>query len=321
MQWLKKGRIFAPDGSLWWAKQYAFPATPLLRRNAQGREVLRIYLTCCDDSMVGRLGWVDVDPDDPSHVLDFAKEPLVGPGQPGTFDENGMLPTCILRAGEEVRCYYVGYQLGQQLRYYQFAGLLISKDDGETFQRWRRTSILERSDTELVNRTSTFVMPLPSHLATNGNAWRMWYVGGSEWVWVDFPDGKKYMPRYNLRVVDSPDGKHWPDSGRIALDFDSDDVYAFGRPWVIDNPTGGWRMFYSYRTRSKGYRLGMADSPDLETWTRKDDQIGIDVSADGWDSEGIEYGATFQRGNRMYLFYNGNHCGKTGFGWAELESW
>jgi hypothetical protein len=309
MRWQKRGRIYCPDGSLWWAQKYAFPPCPVPRGDR-----LRIYLTCCDADGVGRMGWVDVDPDDPSRVIEVAKEPIFGPGQPGAFDENGMLPTCIVPNGNELRCYYVGYQLGHKLRYYQFAGLCISRDGGDTFTRWRKTPVIDRSDTELVNRTSTFVMP-------HKGGWRMWYVGGSEWVWVDFPGGRKHMPRYNLRVIDSPDGLHWPDHGKVALDFDGDDVYAFGRPWVVALPDGGWRMLYSLRTRSKGYRLGMADSPDLDHWTRKDPEVGIDVSLDGWDSESVEYGAVHQHGARTYLFHNGNNCGQTGFGWAELVHW
>jgi hypothetical protein len=263
--------------------------------------------------MVGRMSWLDVDPDDPGRILELGREPLLEPGQPGTFDENGLLPTCLVQVGDELRCYYVGYQLGAQVRYYQFAGLAISRDGGQTFERWRRTPLLERSEAELVNRTSTFVMP-------HGDGFRMWYVGGSEWAWVDGPEGRKHMPCYSLRVIDSRDGLSWPDRGRVVLELD-EDVYAFGRPWVVPRPDGGWRMFYSYRTRSRGYRIGMADSSDLESWIRRDDEVGIDVSPSGWDSESIEYGALFRHGERVYLFYNGNRCGATGFGWAELQAW
>jgi len=309
MKWTKLGRIFVPDGSIWWQKQYAFPPTPLLRTADDGTEILRLYCAFRDDAGVGRLGWVDVDPADPARVVGVSPEPILTDGEPGTFDENGLLPTRVMCVGEEIWCYYVGYQLGYKVRYYQFAGLAISRDGGETFTRWRRTPILERSDSELTNRTSTFVMQ-------DEGVFKMWYVGGSEWVWVN----GKYMPRYELKYVESPDGKHFPDSGATAIPLE-DGEYALGRPWIVEHD-GRMKLILSSRTEAKGYRLTYAESFDRgRSWLRNDDEIGIDVSPEGWDSTGIQYGSIFEYQGRVYLFYNGNNCGETGFGHAILDSW
>ncbi len=309
MKWRKLGRIYAPDGSTWWQKKYAFPPTPLLLTGADGKETLRLYCTFCDENTVGRLGWVDVNPANPLQVLAVSKEPILADGQPGTFDENGLLPTRVMRVGDEIWCYYVGYQLGYKVRYYQFAGLAISTDGGESFQRWRRTPVLERSDSELVNRTSTFVLQ-------DEGVFKMWYVGGSEWVWIH----GKYMPRYELKYIESPDGKHFPDRGQTAIALEPGE-YALGRPWIIEHD-GRFKLILSSRTEAKGYRLTYAESFDRgRTWVRKDSEIGIDVSAEGWDSTGIQYGSLFEYQGKLYLFYNGNNCGETGFGCAELESW
>jgi hypothetical protein len=80
-------------------------------------------------------------------------------------------------------------------------------------------------------------------------------------------------------------------------------------------------MFYSVRTRSKGYRLGYAESVDGLNWTRKDEAIGIDVSDSGWDSQMIAYSSLVKHKDKVYLFYNGNNLGESGFGYAELEQW
>jgi len=77
-------------------------------------------------------------------------------------------------------------------------------------------------------------------------------------------------------------------------------------------------MFYSYRGE-KPYRIGYAESNDGITWIRKDDEIGIDVSQEGWDSEMIEYPFVIEHNNKQILFYNGNEYGKTGLGYAVLE--
>jgi predicted GH43/DUF377 family glycosyl hydrolase len=306
MRWTKRGLIYAPTGQHSWAKKYAFPPTPLFQAG-----VLRVYVAFCDEHTVGRIGWVDLDPDEPARVLAVSPRPVLDIGVPGAFDENGILPTTVLSHGDRLYLYYVGYQLGFKVRYYQFQGLAISSDGGQTFVRARQTPVIDRSDRELLNRTSAFVMH-------EGGVFRMWYVGGSEWTEVK----GKSLPVYNLRYLESPDGVTWPGEGRVCLDFQNADEHAFGRPWVLKEQ-GLYRMFYSVRTRSRGYRLGYAESPDGLSWQRLDDRIGIDVSPSpsAWDSEMIAYSSVVRHKDRVYLFYNGNNCGQTGFGYAELDSW
>ena len=305
MRWKKMGRIFVPDGRLWWAKKHAFPPTPHFLSD----QVLRLYVAFCDENTVGRLGFVDVDPADPARVLAVSEKPLLDVGAPGAFDENGVVPTSVVRVGNQLFLYYVGFQLGQKVRYYQFQGLAVSDDEGNTFARVSQVPILERSDREMLNRTSGFV------LRENGT-FRLWYVGGSEWTTVQ----GKPLPVYSIKYLESNDGKQWASEGQPCVNFQDADEHALGRPYVVAD-RDRYRMFYSIRSRSKGYRLGYAESPDGRAWTRKDDQVGIDVSPDGWDSQMVAYPAIARHQDKVYLFYNGNDCGHTGFGYATLQEW
>ena len=56
-------------------------------------------------------------------------------------------------------------------------------------------------------------------------------------------------------------------------------------------------------------------------WVRKDNDIGIDVSKKGWDSQMISYPSIVKYKDKVYMFYNGNDYGKDGFGYAILEEW
>jgi predicted GH43/DUF377 family glycosyl hydrolase len=306
MKWRKRGLIYVPDGKLPWAKKYAFPPTPYFVSD----RVVRMYVAFCDENTVGRIGFVELDAEDPSRVLRVSNKPVLDIGQPGAFDENGILPTCVVPVGRQLYLYYVGYQLGYKVRYFQFQGLAISDDGGNSFTRHSRVPVIDRSDKELLNRTSAFV------LRENG-VFKMWYVGGSSWV--EGAD-RKSLPVYNLRYLESPDGRSWPAEGEVALDFQSDNEHAFGRPWVFQS-SGRYHMLYSVRTKSKGYRLGYAESADARIWQRRDEAVGIDVSPAGWDSQMIAYPSVVNHKGRVYLFYNGNNCGETGFGYAVLEQW
>jgi predicted GH43/DUF377 family glycosyl hydrolase len=301
MRWAKQGRIYVPPGDVEWAQAYAFPPTPVLRDDG----VLRLYVAFCDAQTRGRVGWVDVRADAPGEIVGVSERPVLDIGAPGMFDENGVVPTRVIAVGDRLFMYYVGFQVGSQVKYFQFQGLAISTDGGASFERAQRVPVLERSDAEPLNRTSAFVRH-------TGGRFQMWYVGGGEWTEV----GGKPLPVYNLRYIESEDGIHWPGEGSVCLDFDNEDEHAFGRPWVWEED-GGLTMMYSVRTRSKDYRLGLARSIDEgRTWERHDDEVGIDVSPQGWDSEMVGYGSVVVGPATTYLFYNGNERGRTGFGYA-----
>jgi len=303
VHWQKRGRIYVPPGDVEWAQAYAFPPTP----HRLSDEVLRLYVAFCDADTVGRVGYVDVQVEAPEQIVGVSSEPVLDIGAPGMFDEYGVVPTCVVPVEDRLLMYYVGYQRGSKVSYFQFQGLAISSDRGESFEHAQRVPVLERSDAEPLNRTSAFVR-------RHGDGFQMWYVGGGEWTEVE----GKPLPVYNMRYIESSDGISWPGSGRVCLDFANDDEHAFGRPWVWDEG-GSLSMIYSIRTRSKDYRLGFARSADGVSWERHDEEVGIDVSDRGWDSEMVAYGSVVRSGDRTFLFYNGNGRGREGFGYAELE--
>jgi hypothetical protein len=65
------------------------------------------------------------------------------------------------------------------------------------------------------------------------------------------------------------------------------------------------------------YGTQHAVSRDGSTWTRLGRDEGIDVSADGWDSD---MPCVFDHGGRRFLLYAGNDFGNTGFGLAVQEA-
>ena len=124
------------------------------------------------------------------------------------------------------------------------------------------------------------------------------------------------MPIYDIRYLESLDGLNWPNAGRVVMPVSAAE-HGFGRPYVISD-ADGYRMHYSIRKRNPArYRMGYAISPDGLTWTRRDDELGIDVSPTGWDSDAIEYAAEFQSNGDTWLLYNGNDFGVTGIGLAQ----
>src|SRR5256885_13281525 len=108
MRWRKLGHVYAPTGEHVWARQYAHLPT----RVAWDERTIRVYFAGLDEQKFGRVGYVDVDANDPTRVLRVAREPVLDLGEPGAFDDSGVNPSCLLRVGERWRMYYIGWQRG-----------------------------------------------------------------------------------------------------------------------------------------------------------------------------------------------------------------
>lgn len=302
MKWRKRGRVFVPGGGSWWSQSHAHLPTAAVR--GDGR--IRVYYAALDDDSYGRIGYVDLDAEDPSRVLFEAPEPVLGLGELGGFDDSGVTPSCVIDVGGETWLYYIGWQRTGRAPYQLFTGLAISRDGGATFERYSRAPILDRTDDEPFSRGAPFVR-------ANDGAFRMWYWSCFKWSVED--DRVHY--NNEVRLAESRDGVHWTPRSIPCLVPEGPE-YSIGRPWVVRDGEL-FRMWYSVRSHGLPYRLGYAESRDGLTWRRLDDEVGLESSAEGWDSEMVCYPCVVDAAGARYLFYNGNGHGRTGFGYAVLE--
>ncbi|HEY9809871.1 MAG TPA: hypothetical protein V6D13_11145 [Halomicronema sp.] len=303
MKWKKLGLVYVANGEQNWAISHAYIPTSLML----DEEKIRIYAAFLDQERVGRIGFIDVDAKNPQRILKVSSKPVVDIGEPGTFDDNGVTPICVVKHNHKLYMYYVGWQLGVKVRYFLFLGLAISEDGGESFIRYSKVPVLERSNNELFVRSA-------AHVHRHENCWKMWYIASDKWINVC----EKQVPTYNIRYLESHDGVTWEKQGKICLDISGNDEYGFGRPFVMIEKNL-YKMWYSVRTISQGYRIGYAESSDGIRWIRKDEEVGIDVSQTGWDSQMICFACVQKTNYGTYMFYNGNNYGETGFGVAVLE--
>lgn len=305
MEWRKLGVVWNTYGSNAWAKTHGMGPTPIRLND----EVIRVFITCLDDQGRGRPGYVDVAAQDPTRVLGVSPCASLDIGEPGTFDDNGLMAISIVQTETNTLfMYYAGFEICTHIRYRIFSGLAVSKDGGETFKRHSQAPILDRTSKELFFRCGPFAM-------YDEGVFKLWYVAGSEWTSLN----GKPMPVYDLRYQESKDGIHWADTGTLSMAITGEDEHGFGRPWVVKRGPNDYQLFYSIRRRSfAAYRLGYAESTDGINWVRKDEEMGLDVSPGEFDSDAIMYSAVISVGDKTYCFYNGNNFGEQGFGVAEL---
>ncbi len=304
MKWRKLGLTYAPSGELWWARSYAtIPTAEVL-----DDERIRVYFASLDENRFGRIGYVDLDANDPTRVLNETREPILDIGELGTFDDSGVNPSCIISVDGKKYLYYIGWQRCERVPYMLFTGLAISEYPS-LFKRYSRVPVLDRTVHEPFSRSAPFVL-------YDEKFYRVWYWSCENW------SDENGSIHYNnvIRYTESADGIHWKNPGHICITPDWKKDYAVGRPWVVFDEKI-FKMWYSIRSMGKvSYRIGYAESIDGLTWIRKDQESGIALSDSGWDSEMICYPCVVDVKGKRYMFYNGNRHGLTGFGCAVLDS-
>lgn len=305
MKWQKKKFILSSKtlGLSWFQKNTMVPVPLLIDEDR-----LRIYLTMCDADNVGRIGYVDVHPEQPETVIGYSTQPVLDKGEPGFFDDSGVLPSAIFKEKGRHYMLYSAYQKHVKVPYSILTGLAVF--EGEDFRTLRRVCnvpLLERTESEQFIRSAAFCR-------FEGDAYLIYYSSGSSWI----HNSIKEAPRYDIKCIRSTDLFDWhAATPQLCIEL-KDDEYGLTTPSVFFE-NGTYRMFYSIRSISKGYRLGYAESLDGLNWIRMDEKMNIDVSPSGWDSEMICFGNILKHKDKTYLFYCGNHYGMAGVGYAILD--
>ncbi len=302
MRWVKRGILIEPPKGIEWARTHAALPTPQLLEDGR----VRVYFSSRDGAGRAHIARTDVNVIDGPRSVVIDSRPVLAPGPLGTFDDSGVTTSCLLQHAGRIYLYYSGWSLGTTVPFYIFAGCAISDDGGLSFNRMSPAPILERTAVDPYLTASPFVL-------VEGGIWRMWYVSGTGW---EMADGKP-KHYYHIKYAESADGARWRTGGHVCIDYRDAGEHAIARPYVIKDG-GLYRMWYSYR--GEAYRIGYAESSDGLSWKRKDDQAGIDVSDDGWDSEMVAYPCVFELEGRSHMLYNGNGYGATGIGHARLEA-
>lgn len=304
MRWEKRGKICSiEDFKLEW--MHSHTQCPVAFSLGNGN--IRLYFS---SRKAGKTlpTYVDLNADD-MKIVYVNQNPLLSLGEAGTFDDSGVMPSSIVKYNDTLYMYYIGWNQGVTVSYQNSIGLAISKDGGNTFQKYAKGPVVGRSMSDPIFVASPYVIK-------NGKKWIMYYLSCTKWI----QGQAKMEPVYNIKYAVSGDGIHWETN--IDNDCISGENEAIASPCVLKNGEK-YQMWYSirkvldYRTnRQNSYRIGYAESSDGFKWIRKDDEVGINVSDVGWDSEMMAYADIIELDDRYVMFYNGNGFGASGIGYA-----
>jgi hypothetical protein len=305
MKWSKLGHVFSPAGTNDWKKNSALTPTPILLNE----KVIRVYAGFRDEEGISRIGYVDVDALDPTKVLKVSDVPVLDRGRDGCFDDNGVILGDVVRCGNVLRMYYVGFQIVKRAKFLAFTGLAESTDNGETFSRVSEVPVMDRAE------GGTTIRAIHSVIFED-NVWKVWFAVGDSWTLIN----GNYYPDYNIWYTESVDGRVFNQKELLCIDVEGDE-YRIGRPSVYKFAEKYYMFYTKGGTSGLDYFPGVAISNDGKNWQRQDKDFGLELSKDDFDSLHLCYPRLVAAGSKTFCFYNGNNMGAEGFGVAELLEW
>lgn len=309
--WVKQGRIFHLEPSPNRTTHCQVP-TPYTMPDG----TTRVYYACRSNGKAF-VAYFDLEKDFKT-ILKVHENPVFQHGEPGMFDSDGVMPSCIIPHGKELWLYYIGWnEKTKTARYHNSIGIAVSKDGGETFERMFNGPIMDR----IPNEPGLCVMPAIIKVNRGlSNIYHMLYQSGVGWTKI----GDQYEPVYVIKYACSFNGINWYRRYEQCVPS-KNHLEAFSRPTIVyENLI--YKIWYCYRDSEDyrggngSYRIGYAESKDCITFDRKDDESGIDVGQSGeFDSEMVCYPYVVKLDDRLVMFYNGNDFGQTGIGVAVWE--
>jgi hypothetical protein len=268
---------------------------------------IRVFAAFWDEHRIGRIGYVDLDPHDPTRVIGHSNSPVLDVGAPGAFDEHGTTPMSVVADGDTMRLYYAGWQRSASVRYFLFTGLAVSHDGGGHFVRMSDVPVLDRQSGHFLVRTG--------FIARHGDIWKAWIAQSDGMIDV----AGKPTPAYSLGYLESADGVAWPATSELCFPQGQDGIFGYGRS-AIWNDADGYHAMLSVR-RHSGYRIEYAASRDGIHWATPGAGGFSLLPADTLDDQAeTMFPSVVRVDDDLYVFYNGDDFGRDGVRCARWTS-
>ncbi|MDT0593855.1 hypothetical protein [Glaciecola petra] len=306
LKWEKKGLVFKTKAIQSWAQTHA--QVPIV--DTVDDKMWRIYYASRDDRGRSHTSFIEVEAGRPENILYIHNKPILELGQPGCFDDSGIMPTSILSLGEKKYLYYIGWMRRGSVPFQNAIGLAVSHDNGRTYQRVFAGPIIGQSAKEPFFTGTCCVIKRDENFVA-------YYLSCVGWE----KQNEYFEPLYNIKIARSKNAIDWELNSEIALDLQSEEG-GLASASVLNNGNK-MSMWYSvrgksdYRNNSKqAYRIEYAESSDGLNWVRDANNRVLHTSKDAWDTNMLAYPNVIKYKGKLFMFYNGNGFGQSGFGYA-----
>ena len=254
--------------------------------------------------------YFDVEKENPEKIINICEQPLIEPGELGSFDQAGVMPTEIISHNGIKYLYYIGWTNRKDVPYFNTIGLALSYDQGKTYKKFSTGPVFGCSYKE-PGYTGTI------KILVEDGIWKSWYLSCRKWLKTN---NDSVEPLYDIKYAESKNGIDWEPSNITCIPL-KEEQGGISQASVL-KVDKYYYMWYSYRNKidyridkKNSYKIGHARSLNGKEWDILDTPV-LEPSDNGWDSLMVEYPSVIKGKDFYYMFYNGNGFGKEGIGYA-----
>jgi hypothetical protein len=302
-EWQKLGLLYCPSEENRHPKLATHAANPLPLHIIG--DTYRIFYCGRDDSNRSSVGAVDIDIVQ-RKIIKEHPEPVFKHGPPESFYADGVSIGNCYSSGGRTYMTFMGWQSQHQGHWRGDIGRVEVGD--LTIMPDTQKFLLGSSEEDPVSLAYPWIAPRLQ------GGFEMWYPSVVTW---EAGNGEMLAV---IKHATSTDGETWSRHGEV-IPYALGIAQAFSRPSVFHAEDDSLHMWFSYRSGTgQSYRIGHAIRSVDGQWELALNSFAMDVSSEGWDSDMVEYPFVFEHKGKIYMLYNGNGYGKTGFGLAVLTN-
>ncbi len=219
MSWVKKGLVYTPNQKYDWNQSHAqVPVVDVI-----SDKIWRIYYATRDKNNISRTSFIDVEAGKPENIIYEHSSPILELGRLGTFDDCGIMPTCIINSGKgtEKYLYYIGWTKRGSVPYQNSIGIAVTNDD-ISFKKLFEGPILTSTPTEPYFCGTAYVL--------RENSYKMWYLSCIKWQIIE----GKPEPFYNIKYAESEDGISWKRDGKVAIELKDENEGGLASATIVN---------------------------------------------------------------------------------------
>ena len=270
----------------------------------------RVYFSSRSSDNISRVFYVKVKYS--NLTIKLLEQKVYGPvldiGNKEDFDSHGVMPSWIIKKGNNYDLYYIGWKVNKNFPYQNAIGLSNSKDGANSF-------IKNEANPIITNNENNSFFTGTSCIVKFNKIFFNYYMSCSDWI--TNPITKNKEPIYSLKIATSQNGKDWTFSNKTVLNLKS----AWGgiskaSVLKIKDRLHMWFSYrgkFDYRTNiNESYKIGYATSIDGYSWIENNFNFTNINNINLQDDFMQAYPHVFKKNNNLLMLYNGNEFGKTG---------
>lgn len=281
-----------------WAKSHVQVPTPLIFDNR-----VIIYYASRDGLGKSQLLSFSIDVDDPTTIVSKDYHPLISLGDPGTFDEDGVMVSSVIEVDSTLLLYYTGWQRSFTVPYITSVGLLIKEKKESSFAKFSKGPIFGRNSSEPYFVNTPFVY-------RDKDEFRMIYGSGKKWTLI----ADRFEPTYFLKRSQSSNALNWSVSGEEFMEPVSGEESTVRATRYVSSG-GELRIMFSSR-QVRDFRGGsgsysLFEIPDCPANQGLPSRTSVEFANPELvrNQNMLAYPSIFNLGSN-YLLFNGSDFGK-----------